>query len=498
MTTSDDKPQDQPSPPQPPAAPPADPELHDPYVALRYRDYRRYFTGNAASLLGTQMTTYAVGYELYKREAAIDIHNAALVLGLVGLVQVIPIILLALPAGHLVDRYSRKTLILIGTFVQILLWTAMGFSSHFAITWFGGPAATLSTATAPEAASAAMAAVHPSLFADPHVPILLLLLLVNGMCRSITQPAKQALMPMLVPPKHFANAITWNSSLFEISNVVGPMTGGFALAALLGASPTARLITHGWAFSCIYWANALLQLIQWVNVLRIDLVHTPPAKREPMTMTSMLAGVHFVYNNKVILGAITLDMFAVLLGGATALLPVFAEQVLHVGPIGLAWLRAAPSFGALTTAMVLAHTPPMQKAGRNLLWAVAGFGASIILFGLSRTFWLSIVALIFTGVFDNISVVVRHTLVQLLTPNEMRGRVSAVNSVFISSSNELGEFESGTTAHIASNVLGFGALWGPMLAVAAGGFGTILVVIIVAIAWPQVRAVGRLTQVRHA
>jgi MFS family permease len=448
----------------PPTPPPAG-EPHDPYVALRYPNYRRYFVGNACSLIGTQMTTYTVGYELYKRS------NSALVLGMVGLVQVIPIILLALPAGHLVDRRNRKTLVLAATFVQILLLTLMGFSSRFANRLLPASAET-------------------GLFADPHVPILLFLLLINGMCRAIGQPAKQSLLPMLVPSAHFPSAVTWNSGLFETSNVLGPMTGGFAVAALLGPNPH-----DTWAYAIIYWVNAALQLVQWVNILRIKLEHTP-RPREPMTLDSMLAGVRFVYANKIILGAITLDMFAVLLGGATALLPVFADQVLKVGPIGLAWLRAAPSIGALSMAMILAHMPPMERAGRNLLWAVAGFGGAIILFGLSRVFWLSMVALVLTGVFDNISVVVRHTLVQLMTPDDMRGRVNAVNSVFISSSNELGEFESGTTAHLATTFLG--PLWGPMTAVAAGGTGTILVVIVVALAWPQVAAVGRLVHPKAA
>jgi MFS family permease len=442
-------------------------ERHDPYVALKYPNYRRYFTGNACALMGTQMTTYAVAYELWRRT------EQPIVLGLVGLMQVIPIILLALPAGHMVDRFSRKTLILWAGGAQVILWALMGVSSRYATHWFGGAAA----ATQPGA----------HLFADPHVPILLGLLLLNGCCRAILQPARQSLLPLLVPAEHFANAVTWNSSLFEISNVVGPMTGGFAVAGLLALYPNPH---DTWAFAAIYWANAVLQLIQWMNVARIQLEHKP-RPREPLTMQSMLAGVKFVYGEKVILGAITLDMFAVLLGGATALLPVFADEVLHVGPIGLAWLRAAPSFGALTTAMVLAHMPPMERAGRNLLWCVAGFGGAIILFGLSRNFWLSMAALIVTGIFDNVSVVIRHTLVQLRTPDEMRGRVSAVNSMFISSSNELGEFESGTTCHIAQSLLG--PLAGPMVAVAAGGVGTIVVVICAALAWPELRRVGRLT-----
>jgi MFS family permease len=422
------------------------------------------------------MTTYTVAYELYRRS------ESALVLGMVGLMQVIPIILLTLPAGHIVDRFNRKTLVLWANAVQILIWVVMGFSSRYATHWVAGAAEAWGGA-------ASTAPAH-GLFADPHVPILLSLLFINGMCRAILQPAKQSLLPMLVPAEHFANAVTWNSSLFEISNVLGPMAGGFAVAAMLGIYPNPH---DTWAYAVIYWVNAMLQLIQWVNIARIRLQHKP-RPHEPMTLKSMLAGVHFVYNRKVILGAITLDMFAVLLGGATALLPVFAEHVLHVGPVGLAWLRSAPSMGALTMAMILAHMPPMERAGRNLLWCVAGFGGSIILFGVSTNFWLSMFALVLTGVFDNVSVVIRHTLVQLMTPDEMRGRVNAVNSVFISSSNELGEFESGTTAHLAQQV--FGPMAGPMVAVGLGGFGTIVVVICAALAWPELRRVGRLTHAR--
>lgn len=469
-------------PPREPGLPPALPEVHDPYIALRFPNYRRYFTGNACALVGTQMTTYTVAYELYQRS------NSSLVLGMVGLVQVIPIILLSLPAGQIVDRFNRKTLVLLGGAGQILLWLIIGFSSRFATHWFGGsdlPSGAAMASTQP-------GGTHFSPFADPHVSIMLSLLLLNGMFRAIMQPARQSLLPALVPSKHFANAVTWNSSLFEISNVVGPMTGGFAVAALLGWYPN----THDtWAFAAIYWLNAGLQFVQWINVSRIHLEYAP-RPREKMTLQSMLAGFRFVYNNKVVLGALTLDMFAVLLGGATALLPVFAQEVLKVGPIGLAVLRAAPSMGALTMAMILTHRPPMEKAGRNLLWAVVGFGTSIIVFGMSSNFYLSMAALVCTGLFDNISVVVRHTLVQLLTPDDMRGRVNAVNTVFISSSNEFGEFYCGTAAHVARFYFGLGPVLGPMASVTFGGFGTILVAIIASLAWPELRKVGRLSHAK--
>jgi MFS family permease len=330
---------------------------------------------------------------------------------------------------------------------------------------------------------------------DMHVSIMLTLLLFNGICRAVNQPARQTLMPMLVPARHFPNAITWNATLFETSNVVGPVASGLALLLMLGQKPEDVKVT--WAYSIIYWVNGLCQLIQWGNILRINLPQMPVLHDAKESMfSSIRTGVRFVYGNKVILSAITLDMFAVLLGGATALLPVFAQHVLHVGPLGYNVLRATPSVGAVCMAIVLAHSPPMKHAGRNLLIAVTGFGLAIIVFGLSRNFVLSLVALFVTGVFDNISVVVRHSMVQLLTPDSMRGRVNSVNTVFISSSNELGEFESGTTAHIAQSF--WGLMWGTMIAAVAGGAGTILVVIIAALCWPQLRAVRKLEDLKQS
>jgi MFS family permease len=454
-------------------------EPHDPYVALRIANYRRYFIGNAFSLIGSNMTTYTVGYELYHRT------GSNLMLGMVGLMQVIPILLLALPAGHFVDRFNRKTMILVATAVQIVLWLVMGLSSRFAAgmfphlgEWFG--------------------------YGDAHAPIMLLLLLINGMCRAVNQPAKQTLLPMLVPARHFPNAITWNASLFETSNVVGPMAGGFAVAAMLGSYAAALSAT--WTFAVIYWANSAFQLLYWISIARIRLDHPATSRRNAAKNDSMFKsiseGVRFVHGNKLILSSITLDMFAVLLGGATALLPAFAKEVLCVGPVGLACLRAAPSVGAVLMAMVMAHAPPMKHSGRNMLLAVTGFGVAIMVFGLSRNFALSLAALFCAGMCDNISVVVRHSLVQLLTPDPMRGRVNSVNTVFISSSNELGEFESGTTAAIAQwAVMRYGTaalapVWGPMIAATTGGAGTIVVVIVATLLWPELARVGRLDELR--
>ena len=457
-----DSPND-PSPPPPPSATAQSPgdielSLHDPYAALRIPDYLRYFVGNACSLLGTQMVSYTVGFDLYERT------HSTRVLGLVGLAQIIPIVLLTLPAGHIADRFNRKHVVQIATFIQIVLFITAGFSARFA--------SMLPFAHAASGWSK-----------DPHVPILLALLVCNGGCRAVNQPAKASLLPMLVPSQLLSNAITWNSSLFELTNVAGPTIAGFIIA-FMGEDPA-----RSWGYSTVYWTYAILQIIQFINLQRVRLVN-PAARRDPPTLKSILAGVRFVMADKIVLSVITLDLFAVLLGGATALLPAVADKILHIGAFRLGILRAAPSLGAITTALLVAHRPPMQHAGRNLLWAVTSFGTAIVVFGLSHNFWLSVAALIATGAFDNISVIVRASLVQLRTPDSMRGRVNAVNSVFIATSNELGAFESGYTASLAQD------LWGPVaglsIAIVFGGVGTILVVLGVLALWPQIGAVKKL------
>jgi MFS family permease len=475
MTTNDPMlPSQSPEPPQLPVKP--DTEKHDPYAALRLPNYRRYFIGNAFSVVGTQMAGATIAWELY------ELTRSKMVLGLVGLVQIIPIVALALPAGHIIDRTNRKKLILLMTGIVTLMFAAMGFSSRFA-EMMPGQNLVASVNGALRWLSQDVFGEGKVSFTHPHVPILLSLLFLSGMLRAVNQPAKQSIMPMLVPPKHFPNAVTWNSSLFEITNMIGPATAGLLIWFFHRQNTD---VQSNWGCAWIYWLNALFQLVQLINFSMIEL-RPSQRSREPLTLKSLLAGVHFVTSNKIVFGAITLDLFAVLLGGATALLPVFAEM-LGVGALGFGLMRAAPSVGALAMALILAHRPPMEHAGRNLLWSVIGFGIATIVFGLSRNFVISLIALMFTGVFDNMSVVVRHTLVQLLTPDSLRGRVNAVNSVFISCSNELGAARAGTTA----------AMLGPMTAVAGGGLGTILVVVLVAMLFPQVRRVKRLAdQVAH-
>jgi MFS family permease len=306
---------------------------------------------------------------------------------------------------------------------------------------------------------------------EPALPLVYLLVFLNGVSRAFGWSARSALFANLVPREVLSNAVMWNSSTFELTCVVGPALGGLAIAIF--------------GIPSVYAIDAACAVIGFLFILPID---APQEKSEshPRPLEDLFTGLRFVFENKVILATITLDLFAVLLGGALALLPVFAAQILHVGPLGLGWLRAAPSMGAVLMAFSLAHRRPLQKAGDAMLLAVAGFGVATIVFGLSTNYALSFAALAVTGACDNISVVVRHTLVQLLTPDAMRGRVSAVNNIFIGSSNELGAFESGITA----------ALFGPIISVVGGGIGTILVVAATAWKWPQIRTIGTLLSVQ--
>jgi MFS family permease len=294
-----------------------------------------------------------------------------------------------------------------------------------------------------------------------------------GIGQAFRAPARWALVPAVVPEQDLTNAVTWNSSGWQVASMVGPALGGFLIAAS-GNAINAYLVT---ALTCL--AAAFLVVLM-----------RPRAKRsrsEPLSLGSLLAGLRFVWNTKLILATITLDLFAVLLGGATALLPIFARDILDIGPTGLGWLRAAPSIGAFFMAIAMAHRPPLRRAGRTLLWAVGGFGAATVIFGVSRDPVLSFFMLAATGALDNISIVVRGTLVQVLTPDALRGRVSAVNAVFFGSSNELGAFESGITAQ----------LFGPVWSVVGGGIGTILVVIAAALHWPEILRLGSLSSIAH-
>lgn len=401
---------------------------HDPYAALRFNDFRLLLIARFITSFGNQMLSFAIGWELWLRT------RNELVLGLVGLVQVIPVILLSLPAGALADRYNRKRIVL---FTQALLSLCSLVLAVLSLT------------------QGAIWGVFVCLFGV-------------GVARAFNDPASSTLLPQTVPPEIFTSAATWSSSSWQLASIIGPAVAGLIVALYNDVTS-------------IYFFDAFAGV---TFLVLISLIKGRPLalSTEPMTLHSLTEGLRFIANTKELMAAITLDLFAVMFGGAVTLLPVFATDVLKVGAQGLGLMRAAPSIGAMIMALLLAHLPPFKHAGRTLLLAVAGFGAATIIFGLSRSFVLSVAMLLLLGALDNISVVIRGTLMLTRTPDEMRGRTSAVNGIFIDASNELGGFESGLT----------GAWFGPVLAVVLGGIGTLLVVFGVSRIWPQMAALRTL------
>lgn len=407
---------------------------HDPYAALRIRGYQLYSLGWMASVIGLQVQSVAVGWQLFQRAGSV--RAGALALGWVGGVQALPVILLALPAGQLADHFDRRSIVMIGAIGSALASIALALASHW----------------------------------NSPVGLMYLFLGLGATAQAISWPARSALLPQIVPAEVFSNAATWNSSTFQIASMAGPALGGLVIYYTLTGA---------------YVLDAACSLVFFAFLLLIRPRAVVPIPRR-VSLASLLAGVRFVWRTRIILATISLDLFAVLLGGAVYLIPAYAKEILHVGPVGFGWLRAAPAIGAFAMAIVLAHLPPMKRAGATMLWAVAGFGAATIVFGLSKSFAVSFLMLAATGGFDNISVVVRHTLVQMLPPENMRGRVSAVNNIFIGSSNEIGGLESGLT----------GWLLGPVVSVVAGGVGTLIVVALVALLSPQIRKFGSLQDAR--
>jgi len=391
----------------------------DPYASFRSRDFRFLLIGNGLSAFGLQMLSLAVSWDLYVQT------RSPIVLGNIGLVQVAPFLFFALAAGHLADHVDRRHILLL---TQILLI---------------GSSAILS-------------------FGAKSVPLIYACLFLTATARAFQGPARQAMVAHVVPPGALSNAITWNSSAFEIANVSGP-----ALAGLLLASTGSRTV---------YLVQLCLATVTLICFERLS-IRLDNGREIPPGGKSLLEGVRFVRHSKLILPAMSLDMFAVLFGGATALLPIFAIEILHVGARGFGWLRAAPSIGAVSMALLLAHTHPNRKTGRVLLWSVAGFGMATVVFGFSRSYWLSFAALVLTGALDNISVVLRQSLLQMNTPDHLRGRVLAVNNIFISCSNQLGAVESGWTA----------AWFGPVGSVVGGGLATIAIVVAFAAKSPALR-----------
>ena len=409
-------------------------EEHDPYSALRIGLFRNYLIASSLVSMGTAAQGLAIGWEVYDRT------GEALSLGLVGLVQAIPMLLFTLPAGYLADVYDRRKLMMLSLAGATL--TSLGlaaFSYHeLSVNWMYG------------------------------------LLFLDATMLRMGGPARSAIMPLLVPEEEFENAVKWRTSLQQITGIGGPALGGFIIAYNIQAA---------------YVLSAVSSLAFIVFLFGMQLPTAARSARGQM-IEQVAEGLRFVWNKKILLGASSLDLFAVLLGGAVYLLPIFAREIVDLAPVGLepeealGWLRAAPAAGACVMALLMAHLPPMQKAGRTLLLCVAGFGVATIVFGLSQNFWLSMAMLALTGAFDNVSMVVRHVVSQMSTPNHMRGRVSAVNSIFIGSSNEIGGFESGLVAQ----------LYNPVVSVVSGGIGTLVVVLAWSGLFPSLRTLGSLAE----
>ena len=395
----------------------------DSYAALRLRDFQFLILSRFLASLGEQMVGVALGWQIYERT------HSTLALGYVGLAEVLPVILLALPAGHFSDRYNRQ---------RIALITKAGLA----------------------ACSLGFAALSFS-----HSPVWMFYVCIVGVgvMRAFHAPSTSTLLPQVVPIDLYESAAAWMSNFWQLAAAIGPALGGAIVALSRSATP-------------VYFLDAFFGLLFFVFISQVR-GKAPERERAAPTLESLTEGIRFLYNNKILLSVITLDLFAVLLGGAVTLLPVYAKDILKVGPIGLGWMRAAPSLGAVFMALSLAHLPPLRNAGRAMLLAVAGFGVATVIFGCSTSFPLSLLMLLLLGAFDNISVVVRSALMLVRVPDAMRGRISAVNYIFIGASNELGGFESGVAAHFL----------GPVNAVVLGGVGTVIVVAAVAAIWPELR-----------
>jgi MFS family permease len=386
-------------------------------------------TARFLATASSEMQAVAVAWQIF------GITHRPLDLGLVGLAQFLPGVLLFLIAGHAADRIPRQR-ILQACFAAFSLCSLLllGFAVR------------------------GLSSVYP----------VYAVLLLNGVVRAFNGPASQAFLPLLVTEEHFPNAVAWGSSIFQAAMVMGPVAGGLLYG--LAGSP---IPVYGCA------AVAYLAALALISAIRIEGTERP---RQTASLRIVMQGLRYIWHDKLILGAISLDLFAVLLGGAVALLPIFAKEILKTGAIGLGILRSAPGVGAVLTAIVVAHWPLRRKAGARMFWCVFGFGVFTIVFGLSRNLALSLAALVMLGACDMVSVIVRHTMVQLGTPDEMRGRVSAVNMIFIGASNEVGQFESGLTAQ----------WFGTVPAVIAGGLGTIAIVALWAWLFPALRRVDEL------
>ncbi len=406
-------------------------------AAFRSRDFTLYQSARLLVVLGSEAQSVAVAWQVYQ------ITHSALSLGNTGLALFLPGLLFMLPAGHVADRYDKRNIILVCYTLQAL--------STLALLWIS------------------LHAIH-SIW-----PIYGVLFLI-GTGRCFSGPAASALLPSLVAKDDFVNAVTWGATIFQVANSVGPVFGGLLFTATIAA-------LGRWQGAPIVYVFTLLMLVGFLVL--IGSIRSRPVRviKKAFNVSTMLAGLRYVAQTRLLLGSISLDLFAVLLGGAVALMPIFAHDVLHAGPRGLGLLRAMPGLGALLVSVTLLARPLQRRAGATMLTCVGIFGAATVVFGLSRSFWVSMVMLLIIGASDMVSVVVRSSVLQLATPEEMRGRVSAVNWLFIGASNEFGEFESGVTAQ----------WWGAVPAVVVGGVGSLIVTAVSAFAFPALRRADRLT-----
>jgi MFS family permease len=372
----------------------------DAYAAIKILDYRRFILARFQLTFAIHMQSVIVGWQIY------ELTHDAFSLGMVGLAEAIPFLSVALFAGHVADTINRKKIILITNMIYSFCAITLFLIStqfHFALAQFG---------------------VFP----------IYIIIFLTGLARGFMSPATSAFAAQLIPKELFGNASTWSSISWQTAEITGPAIGG--------------LVYGFWGIGAAYGLVILFSLTGWLFFFSVKNRPMPEQKKDEPITKSLTAGLKFVFSNQIILGSISLDMFAVFFGGAVVLLPIFADQILNVGAQGLGFLRAAPAVGAVLMSFLQAHNPPFKNAGRNLLISVFAFGLCIIAFALARNFYLVMFILFLSGAVDNVSVIIRHTIIQTYTPDEMRGRVSAVNGIFIGSSNELGSFESGVAARL--------------------------------------------------
>ncbi|MEI6487609.1 MAG: MFS transporter [Bacteroidota bacterium] len=404
---------------------------HDPYAALRIREFVLFISTRFFLTLAIQMQGVIVGWQIYKYT------KDELALGMIGLAEAIPFIVVSLFSGHVADNVSRKRIILISSFFLILSTFSLlyiSIDSDYVIKNYG---------------------TSPIYFIIGCI----------GVIRGFFSASFSSFMSQIVPRELYANSATWNSTVWHIASIIGPAAAGFICAI---------------SFKVAYEVNIVFISLSICSLLFIAAKPLPKREKKESLRQSLSVGINFVFKNQLILGALSLDLFAVLFGGAVAMLPAYADKVLHVGSVELGFLRAAPALGAVIMAIIIAYKPPTHNAGRNLFVSIGAFGFATILFGISTNYYLSLFFLMLTGAFDNVSVVIRHTILQLSTPDEMRGRVSAVNSIFIGSSNEIGGFESG----VAARAMGLKP------SVVFGGIMTIIIVGATAKIAPKLRSLN--------